>query len=265
MTAGTGSPEVRGSASNSARMPLLEHIRELRSRLIRAMLAIVLGAVAGWYLYDPIVKALVDPICNPEFRGVGQGKCGPLVITGVIGPFSLQIKVALFAGLVLAAPLWLYQLWAFLAPGLHRHEKRWAYAVAGFGLPLFSIGAGICYAILPNAVKFLFGFTPVEAANQVPLDDYLNFVLRMLFVFGISFELPLIIVMANLAGILSAARIRKIWRGMVFAIAVFAAVATPTGDPGTMLALATPMTFLYVVSIAITTLVDRRRARRALL
>ncbi|MGQ0845881.1 MAG: twin-arginine translocase subunit TatC [Sporichthyaceae bacterium] len=263
MTAGTGSPDIRGSASDAGRMPLLEHIRELRTRLVRSMLAIVLGAIVGWYLYDWIVDVLVEPVCNPKFRGVGQGRCGPLVISGIVGAFSLQIKVALFAGIALAAPIWLYQLWAFLAPGLHRHEKRWAYAVAGFGVPLFAIGAGLAYLILPNAVEFLLGFTPAEASNQVPLGDYLNFVLRLLFVFGVSFELPLIIVMANLAGILSASRIRKMWRGMVFGIAVFAAVATPTGDPGTMLALATPMTFLYLVSIAITTLVDRRRKRRA--
>lgn len=263
MTAGTGSPDIRGSASNAARMPLLEHIRELRSRLVRSVIAVVLGAVAGWVFYEQIVDVLIDPICQPDINGVARGRCSALTIGGVVGPFSLHIKVALWAGVALAAPVWLYQLWAFLAPGLHRHEKRWAYSIAATGFPLFVFGAGLAYLILPNAVQFLLGMTPGDVANQVALDDYIDFVLRLLFVFGISFELPLLIVMANLAGILSASRIRKIWRGMVFGIAVFAAVATPTGDPGTMLALATPMTVLYVVSIVITTLVDRRRSRRA--
>lgn len=263
MTAGTGRPEVRaGSASNAARMPLMEHIRELRSRLIRSMIAIVLGSIAGWYLYDQIVHALVEPVCQPGIQGVAEGRCGALVITGVVGPFSLHIKVAIFAGIAIAAPVWLYQFWAFLAPGLHRHEKKWAYSVAAAGVPLFAMGATIAYLILPNAVRFLLGMTPEDIANQLPLNDYLNFVLRLLFVFGISFELPLIIVMANLARLVSAASIRKVWRGMVFGIAIFAAVATPTGDPGTMLALMTPMTVLYLISIGITTLVDRSRAKR---
>lgn len=244
-------------------MPLLDHIRELRSRLVRAMLAIVVGAVAGWILYDQIVDALVEPICQPGVRGVADGRCSALVITSVVGPLALHIKVALFAGIAFAAPIWLYQLWAFLAPGLHRHEKRWAYSVAAAGVPLFAAGAALAYLILPNAVEFLLGLTPDDVSNQVNLDEYLNFVLRLLLVFGISFELPLILVMANLAGVMSAARIRAWWRGMIMGIAVFAAVATPTGDPGTMLALATPMLVFYGLAIVITTMVDRRRARRA--
>jgi sec-independent protein translocase protein TatC len=254
---------VRGSAAEAGRMPLIEHIRELRSRLIRSVIAIVLGTIAGWYLYEPIIEALVEPVCQPGIRGVGEGRCGALIITGVVGPFSLHIKVAIFAGIAIAAPIWLYQFWAFLAPGLHRHEKKWAYAVAAAGVPLFALGATLAYLILPNAVKFLLGMTPDEVSNQLPLNDYLNFVLRLLFVFGVSFELPLIIVMANLAGIVTAAKVRKVWRGMVFGIAVFAAVATPTGDPGTMLALMTPMSVLYLLAIGITTMIDRGRAKRA--
>jgi sec-independent protein translocase protein TatC len=183
-------------------------------------------------------------------------------VTGVVGPFSLQIKVSLFAGLAFASPVWLYQLWAFLAPGLHRHEKRWAYAVVGVGVPLFALGAWLAYLILPTAVRVLLGLAPADVHNQVPLDDYLNFVMRMLFVFGISFELPLILVLVNFAGLVTAARIRSWWRGMVFGIFVFAAVATPTGDPGTMTAMAMPMVFLYGIAVGITSWSDRRRARR---
>jgi len=243
-------------------MPLMEHLRELRGRLIRSALAIVAGGVAGWYLYGPIVHGLISPVCQPGVRGVATGRCGALVITGVVGPFSLHIKVALFAGLALSSPIWLYQLWAFLAPGLHRHEKRWAYSVVAVGVPLFALGAWLAYLILPIAVRVLLGLAPADVHNQVPLDNYLNFVMRMLFVFGISFELPLMLVLANLAGVISAARIRSWWRGMIFGIFVFAAVATPTGDPGTMTAMAVPMVVLYLIAVGITTLSDRRRARR---
>jgi sec-independent protein translocase protein TatC len=245
MSAGIGNKAPRGSASDAGRMPLIEHLRELRRRLVRSIIAIILGAVGGWVLYDHIVHAMINPICQP----------------GVVGPFSLQMKVALFAGIAFASPVWLYQLWAFMAPGLHRNEKRWAFVVVGAGVPLFALGAGLAYAVLPTAVKVLLGLAPTDVHNQVPLDEYLNFVLRMLFVFGVSFELPLIIVMMNLAGLVTARRVRSWWRGMTFGIFVFAAVATPTGDPGTMTVMATPMVFLYAVSIVITTLIDRRRAR----
>jgi sec-independent protein translocase protein TatC len=246
-------------------MPLIEHLREFRRRLVRSLIAIVVGAVLGWYLYDHIVHAMISPICQPGVNGVTTGRCGALVVTGVVGPFSLQMKVALFAGIAFASPIWLYQGWAFLAPGLHRHEKKWAFGIVGIGVPLFAFGAGLAYAILPTAVKVLLGLAPTDVHNQVPLDEYLNFVLRMLFVFGISFELPLVIVMANLAGLVTAHRVRSWWRGMTFGIFVFAAVATPTGDPGTMSVMAMPMVFLYGISCLVTTLIDRRRAQRAAL
>ncbi|HEY2832547.1 MAG TPA: twin-arginine translocase subunit TatC [Sporichthyaceae bacterium] len=263
MSAGIGNRAPRGSASDANRMPLMEHLRELRRRLVRSLIAIIIGAVAGWYFYDHIVHAMIDPVCQPGVKGVSTGRCGALVVTGVVGPFSLQMKVALFAGIAFASPVWLYQFWAFLAPGLHRHEKRWAYGIVGAGVPLFAFGAWLSYLILPTAVRVLLGLSPTDVHNQIPLDDYLNFVLRMLFVFGMSFELPLVIVMANLAGLVSARRVRSWWRGMTFGIFVFAAVATPTGDPGTMTVMATPMVFLYGCAIVITTFIDRRRARAA--
>ena len=241
----------------------MEHIREFRSRLMRSMLAIVLGSVAGWMAYDQIIDFLIQPVCQPGIRGVADGECGALVVSGVIGPLSLKLKVAMFAGLALSAPIWLYQFWAFLAPGLHRHEKRWTFAFVGTGLPLFAIGATLSYMLLPTAVDVLLGMTPNDVSSQVRLDEYLDFVMRMLLVFGLSFELPLILILTNIAGILSARRIRRWWRGMVMGILVFAAVATPTGDAYTMCALAVPMIVLYVVAVGVTTFMDRGRARRA--
>ncbi len=244
-------------------MPLIDHLRELRSRLVKSVLAIIAGSIAAWFAYDFLIDKLIEPICQPGIRGVADGRCSALVVNGVIGPLTLQLKVSLFGGLALSSPVWLYQLWAFLAPGLHKHEKRWTFAFVGTGVPLFALGAMLSYLILPTAVRVLLGFTPSEVHSQVPLEEYLDFVLRMLLVFGLSFELPLILIMANLSGILSAARIRRWWRGMVFGIFVFAAAATPTGDPYSMGAMAVPMIVLYIVAVGITTYTDRGRARRA--
>jgi sec-independent protein translocase protein TatC len=263
VSAGTRDAPGRGSATDAARMPLVEHLRELRSRLIRSLVAVLLGTGVGWFLYDRIVHALIRPICQAGVHGVAAGHCGALVVVGVVGPFSLQLKVAMFAGLAFASPVWLFQLWAFLAPGLHRNEKRWAYALVGAGVPLFATGAWLAYSILPTTIPLLLRLAPPDVANQVPLNNYLNFVLRMLFVFGISFELPLMLVLANLAGVITAKRIRSWWRGMVFGIFVFAAFTTPSPDPGTMTAMAMPIVALYGIAVLITTLTDRSRARRA--
>jgi len=243
------------------RMPLIEHIRELRTGVIRGVLAICAGTVLAWFFYEPIIDVLIRPVCHPGVRGVSGSDCGPLVVTDVLGPLSLQLKVSLSAGILLSSPAWLYQLWAFLAPGLHRNEKRWTYVFVAAGVPLFLAGAAASYWLLPKAIAVLLGFTPGAVGNLIPVDTYLNFVLRMLLVFGLSFELPLILIVANLAGVLSGRRIASWWRGMVVGIFGFAAVATPTGDPLTMAALAAPLCLLYGVATAIALFVDRTRRR----
>lgn len=243
-------------------MPLLEHLRELRSRLIRAVFAMVLGSIVAFIFYDEIIDVLIEPVCNSGVRGVADGRCGALVVTGVVGPLSLQLKVALYGGLVMAAPFWLWQLWAFLAPGLHRREKRWAYMFVGVGGPLFAAGAFLAYVMLPVAIRILLGFAPGNIANQVPLNEYIDFVLRFLLVFGLAFELPVVLVVMNLAGLVTSKQIRGWWRQMIFGIAVFAAIATPTPDPYSMLALMTPMCVLYGAALVVTAILDRRKSRR---
>lgn len=233
--------------------------------MIRAVIALVAGAILAFIFYEEIIDVLIEPVCDSGVRGVADGRCGALVITGVIGPLSLQLKVALYCGLVLSSPFWLWQLWAFLAPGLHRREKRWGYMVVGIGGPLFIGGAVLAYVMLPVAVRVLLGFAPGEVRNLLPMDEYLDFVLRMILVFGLSFELPLILVMINLAGLVTSKRIRSWWRQMIFGIAVFAAIATPTPDPFSMLALMTPMTLLYGSAIVVTAILDRRKSRREVL
>jgi len=240
-------------------MPLIEHIRELRTRLIRAVIAIVLGSIVSFIFYQDIIEFLIQPVCDSGVKGVAGGKCGALVVTGVIGPISLQLKVALYGGLITTAPIWLYQLWAFLAPGLHRREKRWAYVFVGVGGPLFAGGATLAYFMLPVSVRILLGFAPGDLANQVPLNEYIDFVLRFILVFGLAFELPLVLVLMNMAGLVTSKQIRSWWRQMILGLAVFAAIATPTPDPFSMLALLTPMCLLYGGAIIATAILDKRR------
>lgn len=242
---------------DQAAMSLIDHIRELRTRLLRSVLAIGVTTTLAWFFYDPLIRVLTDPVC---IHGQSRG-CGTLVITGVINPLATQLKVSLAAGLVLATPIWLYQLWAFIAPGLHRRERRWTVAFVGVGAPLFLGGGLICYWILPKAINVLLGFTPGGVNNLVPLDEYLVFVIRMILLFGVSFELPLVLVLLNVAGVLSAARMASWWRWMIVGIFVFAAIATPTGDPLTMTILAGPMCLLYAAALGVCTLNDRRRGR----
>lgn len=245
-------------------MSLGSHLRELRNRLLISMIGIVPAAVVGWVYYQPVVDVLVRPVCDlPGLRASGGTNCGPLTIIGILGPFSLQVKVALTVALILASPVWLYQLWAFVTPGLHKQERRWGLAFVAAGVPLFITGAGLSYLVLPTATKILLGFTPSGVGNLLPFDEYLDFVLRMILAFGLAFELPLLIIALNLVGVVSAARLKQWWRGIIFAIFVFAAVATPTGDPVTMSLLGVPMALLFGVAYLVCRRNDRRKASRS--
>lgn len=251
-------------------MPLGEHLRELRNRLLKSILAIGVVTVVAALYYNELIEILVRPVvasvgCRASLADIahktatGNSHCAQLTMNGLLSPFTLAMKVSLMAGVVLATPVWLYQLWAFLAPGLHRHEKRYALSFVGAGFPLFLAGAYFAYAILPTTAKVLIGFTPEGIGNLVPLDGYLDLVTRMVVVFGLSFEMPLLLVLLNFAGILSGKRMLGWWRAMIMGITVFAAVATPSTDPLSMLALAGPIWVLYFVAVGISLLNDARR------
>ncbi len=252
-------------------MPLAEHLRELRNRLAKAMLAIVAITVVAAFFYNDIINLITRPIldsvgCDQTFEQLSKVKsgqpCAQITINGLLTPFTLALKVSLMAGVVLASPVWLYQLWGFIAPGLHRHERKYAYAFVGTGAPLFLVGAYFAYTVLPTTAKVLLDFTPDGASNLLPLDDLLDLVLRMVLVFGLSFELPLVLVFLNLTGAITGKRMLGWWRGMIMAITVFAAIATPSTDPLTMLALAGPIWVLYFGAVLFSLLNDRRRSRR---
>ncbi len=254
-------------------MPLAEHLRELRNRLAKAMLAIVLVTIVAAFYYNDIINFFTKPVldsvgCPKSFAELAKmpkgddGQCAQITINGLLAPFTLALKVSLMAGVVLASPVWLYQLWAFVAPGLHKSEKKYAYAFVGTGVPLFFGGAFFAYKVLPTTAKVLIDFTPNGVSNLLPLDDLLDLVTRMVVVFGLSFELPLLLVMLNLTGVLTGKRMLGWWRGMIMGITVFAALATPSTDPLTMLALAGPIWILYFGAVVFSLLNDRRKKRR---
>lgn len=250
-------------------MPLAEHLRELRNRLAKALLAIIAVTVVAAFFYNDIINFFTEPVfksvgCEKSFAELARsdgGPCAQITINGLLTPFTLALKVSLMAGIVLASPVWLYQLWAFLAPGLHRHERKYAYAFVATGFPLFLAGAYFAYAVLPTTAEVLLTFTPSNVDNLLPLDDLLNLVTRMVIVFGLSFELPLLLVMLNFTGILTGRRMLGWWRGMIMGITLFAAIATPSTDPLTMLALAGPIWILYFAAVAVALLNDRRKRR----
>lgn len=253
-------------------MPLADHLRELRNRLAKAMLAIVIVTIVAAFFYNDIINFLTKPIldsvgCKESFEQLAKSsddthQCARITINGLLAPFTLALQVSLMAGVVFASPVWLYQLWAFVAPGLHRHEKKYAYAFVFTGVPLFLGGGYFAYKVLPTTAKVLIDFTPNGVDNLLPLDDLLQLVTRMVVVFGLSFELPLLLVMLNLTGVLSGRRMLGWWRGMILGITVFAAVATPSTDPISMLALAGPIWVLYFGAVAFSLTNDKRKRRR---
>jgi sec-independent protein translocase protein TatC len=251
------------ATSVGGRMPLLEHLREFRKRVVRSAVAISLGSIVGWFFYNEIITKLAEPVCDLKAaQASGANNCGALYINGVLGPLNLQIKVAILTGVILAAPIWLYQLWAFIAPALHRREKRYSVLFFVAATPFFAAGTYLGYSILPIAVRVLFGFTPDALNNLVKFDDYLDFVMRAILLFGIAFELPVFLVTFNLIGFLSGAAILKPWRIWIFAITLFVAGFTPSADPLSMILLALPLIGLYLLAGVFALLNDRRRAKK---
>lgn len=243
-------------------MSLIEHLRELRSRLFKASVAIVIGTVAAWGFYPQIFDLLSQPVNVIVEQAQSNGRDVRLVLGGVADAFVLQIKVSVVTSMLVTSPIWIYQLWRFITPGLYRKEKLRAYLFASVATPLFVSGAVLAYIFLPIGLQLLFGFTPLGVGNYVPVDRYLSFFLRMVLVFGISFLTPLFIVMLNIFDMLEAKAITSRWRLVVLITFAFSAIATPTGDPVNMTLLAAPVLLLISVATFIAWLNDKRRARK---
>jgi sec-independent protein translocase protein TatC len=244
-------------------MALSEHLIELRRRLLVSGASIVLATVIAFIFHGSILHVLTHPYCQlpHSYRIVGS-RC-TLFVSGVLDPFTITLKLSLYAGLVLSAPVWLYQMWKFITPGLYTHERRYAYTFVGASTFLFLLGGLFAWLTLEKGLRFLLGFATGGLTSLLSFNSYLSFVTAMILVFAVSFEFPLLIVMLNLVGILTFARLKRWTRGTLFGIFVFAAVATPSQDPFTMLALAVPMSALFGLSLLFAYVHDRRKARNA--
>jgi sec-independent protein translocase protein TatC len=252
------------AARERGTMPLLDHLRELRKRIMRAAFFIFIFSILGFVYYDQIITTLAEPVCDLKLaQSSGSNNCGSLFISGVLGPLNLQVKVAFLTGVIISAPFWLYQLWAFIAPALHRKERRKSVLFIIAATPFFTLGAALAYYILPIAIKVLFGFTPDSLNNLVRFDDYLSFVLRIILIFGLAFELPVFLVSLNLIGVLSGKAILKPWRFAIFGITLFVAAFSPTADPLSMGALALPLILFYFGAGGIALLVDKKREKKS--
>jgi sec-independent protein translocase protein TatC len=252
----------RKSSSPDGAMTLWEHLREFQVRLFRAVLGILAGSIVAFIFYDQIFGFVRAPFDLVVDQARAQGKNVELVVSGVTDAFTLQLQIVVVAGLVLSLPIWLYQLWRFLAPGLKGTERRWAYGFVIAATPLFLLGAAIAYRTMPSLLKLLLGFTPENVSNLINVNEYLGFIIQILIFFGIGALIPLIFVMLNFAGLMSGARLLRAWRWLVIGVLTFAAVATPTPDPFSMMLVALPFMAIVAVAVGIMLLNDARRSRR---
>jgi sec-independent protein translocase protein TatC len=244
------------------RMALADHLRELRARLLMVVSILTIGIVVAWFFYDELFSLLLDPYQDARTRLEAKGVRTEPVLSGVGAALLLQIKICALAAVVATCPFWLYQIWAFVVPGLHANEKKWTKLFAVVAGPLFLAGVAVAYYVLPKGMEVLIGFTQSELQNFVPFDTYLQFIIRMMLVFGIAFEIPLFVILLNLAGVVAGRTLGAYRPWIIVGTFVFAAVATPSTDPFSMIMLALPMSLLFLVSEGVARLVDRRRAGR---
>lgn len=239
-------------------MPLVEHIRELRNRLIKVLVGLVAGMVVAFVFLDPIMEFMRQPYCEAVADG---GPC-KLYVFGVLEPFTFRLKIAFIVGMVASSPIWVYQLWAFITPGMHGNERRYTLAFVFLGVPFFIGGVLLAYVTLDKGLSLFLGFLTSGMELNLKAGQYLTYLTVIMLIFGISFELPLLVTMLNFAGVLTHERLAQWRRWIVFGVCVFAAVATPSQDPFTMLALAIPMAILMEIATFIAKVHDRRKARR---
>ena len=244
-------------APQSDGMTLLEHFAELRKRLVRSAIALLICTVLVWREFETIFAQIRAPY--DSVQGIGSNAI--LALTGVTSGFSLQLKVSLAAAVVVSSPIWIFQIWRFISPGLKRNERKWAYSFTAVAVPLFTSGVLLAYYVMPRMLDILFTFTPSDVQNVTSVESYLSFFLTLVLFFGIGFLLPLVLVTLNFAGILSGVRLRAAWRWLILGSFVFGAVATPNGDPLAMTFVALPMIFLSFIAVGIALVNDKRRER----
>ncbi|WP_062464625.1 twin-arginine translocase subunit TatC [Demequina soli] len=240
-------------------MPLAEHLREFRKRIVLAAVGIALGMVAGWYLYTPVFEALQKPVLDAARQ---DDALVTVNFSGIATALDMQIKMSLVLGIVVSAPWWLYQLWAFVAPGLHQRERRYTFAFLGAAVPLFFSGVAFGWWVFPRAIRVLTGFTPDGAANFLDAQLFMTFAMRLILAFGLAFVFPVVMVALTWTRLVRGRTWLHGWRWAVFLIFLAAAILTPTPDAVTMLFMAGPMVVLYFSAVGICMLRDRSFERR---
>lgn len=250
--------EKRGE-DRDRRMSLGQHLIELRKRLFRSAIGIVLGAIAGWFVYPWVwdgLRAPVEIIAQSRENAV-------LNYQGITTAFDVHMQVAIYAGILISSPIWLYQIFAFLVPGLTGKEKRYTFGFVFTAIPLFLAGCVAGWFVVPHIVILLNSFVPPEDAAIIDAKDYLGFVLKLILAVGVAFVLPVFLVLLNFVGVISGRAIVKGWRIAILMITLFTAIATPAADPFSMFLLAIPMIFLYFVAVGIAYWHDALVARKA--
>lgn len=239
------------------RMSLGSHLRELRNRLYWSFLFIGLGSVGGWFCFDPVFALLQQPFqelsSNPGFTA-------SINFGSVAAPFDLRMQVSIFLGVIFASPVWLYNLWAYIAPALDKKTKRVTITFVSVATPLFLSGCYLAWTLIPHFVIGLLSFAPQDSAAIINANDYILFALRVLLVFGAALVLPAVLLLLNYLGVLTAASIIKGWRLAIFLSALISAMATPVSDPMSMLLLALPLIGLYLLAALVAKISDRRRS-----
>lgn len=249
-------------------MTLIEHLTELRTRVLRSALAIVGGAIICWIFGPNILEVLVDPYCdvvNPDAlqaAGVSPGNCS-LLIDEPLGELNVRLTVAAYGGFALAVPVVLWQVWRFITPGLYPHEKKYAIPFVFSGVLLFALGVGLAFWSLPRALDFLTNIGGLDYVTVYRPGPYLSFVIKMLIAFGIGFQFPILLIFLQLAGIVDTKTLRSGRRFALVGIVILVAVVTPSGDPITLLALSIPMYLFYEISILFGVIRKRRMAKMA--
>ena len=230
-------------ANPMGRMGVLEHLTELRIRIIRSLIAVLIGAIAGWLLYPEIINFILDPYCET------LGTDCTLRVDEPLEGLNTRFMVSVYAGLALAVPVWLWQFWKFVSPGLHKGERRQGLLLTGSGIVLFVAGTTLAFLTLPRALDFLVSVGGTDLITEFRAKAYISFVIKMMLAFGLGFQLPVVLIILQRLGILSYVTLRRQWRYAVVIIVVVVAVLTPSGDPISLLALAVPMYLLYELSI----------------
>ncbi|TYL55957.1 twin-arginine translocase subunit TatC [Nocardioides sp. BGMRC 2183] len=247
---------------DDGRMALSDHLRELRARILKSALALTVGFFVALVFFDPIFALVEGPYTTAQ-EALGADTT-QATTSGVGGPLMLYLKLCGLTALIATSPFWLYQIWAFILPGLHANERRWTRIFVSIAGPLFIAGVVLGYLTLPKGLEILIGFNRDELLNLVDFNDYLSFFSRTLLVFGIAFEIPVFVVMLNLAGVVKGKTLAAYRPWIIVGTFIFAAAATPSADPFTMCFMAGPMILLFVISEIIARYNDRRRARQGI-